>query len=124
MKPPIKNKWYDLITIDLMASNWNTYYPDITLYNFLVIKNYSRSNPALSFKIWKLFIKFIYLIKGYGWIDFIDFRCIYYDAKLKYDFFIKEELREFSNSPTKHQDCEPETLEDLCERLDIKTEKI
>ena len=65
MKPPIKTKWYDLITIDLMASSWNTYYPHITLYNFLVIKNYSRSNPALSFKIWKLFIKFIYFEHHY-----------------------------------------------------------
>ena len=95
MKPPIKTKWYDLVTIDLMASNWNTYYPQITLYNFLVIKNYSRSNPALSFKIWKLFIKFIYLIKGYGWIDFIDFRWISYDVKLEYDSFVE-----------KYKDCE------------------
>lgn len=83
MTTPVKTKWYDLITIDLMASEWHTHYSHINLYNFLVIKDYSRSNPTLSFKIWKLFIKFIYLIKGYGWVDFIDFRYWKYKTELK-----------------------------------------
>jgi len=45
--------------------------------------------------------------------------------KHKHKFMsVEEASKEFSNSPTKHQDCEPETLEELCERLGIDMEII
>ncbi len=65
-----------LYTIDLMASEWNVYYPYITLPSFLIYKGCQSKNgrTKLNFRLWKRMIQLIYFSKGHGRVDFIKFR--------------------------------------------------